>query len=128
MIAPVIPGLNDHEIPAILTRAAEAGAQFAGYVLLRLPYGVKELFIEWLDAHAPARKARVLSRIRDARGGALSDPRFGSRMRGEGAVADLVEGLFRTARDRAGIPRRAPALSTAAFRRLGASPSLLDLL
>jgi DNA repair photolyase len=128
MIAPVIPGLNDHEIPAILARAARAGARFAGYTLLRLPHGVKELFSEWLDVHMPARKARVLSRIRDTRGGRLSDPRFGSRMRGEGPVADLTAALFRAARRRAGIPRQAPALSPAGFRRPVDTPSLLDLL
>jgi DNA repair photolyase len=126
MLAPIIPGLTDHEIPAIVKRAADAGARFAGYTMLRLPYGVKPLFEQWLDVHYPERKSRVLARIRDVRGGRLNDPRFGSRMRGEGAVADAIEGLFRIARHRAGIPRRMPALSAASFRRPDVAPSLFD--
>jgi DNA repair photolyase len=119
MLAPVIPGLNDHEIPAILKRSGEAGARFAGYVMLRLPYAVKALFADWLDQHFPDRKAHVLSRIEDVRGGRLNDPRWGSRMRGEGPTAALVENLFKTARARAGIPPRGPSLRTDAFRRKG---------
>ncbi len=119
MVAPVIPGLNDHEIPAILEGAARAGACFAGYVMLRLPFAVKSLFEEWLTRHFPERRTRVLGRIADMRGGRLNDPRFGSRMRGEGPLAALVEELFTTARDRAGIPRHAPPLRTDRFRRRG---------
>ena len=119
MIAPVIPGLNDHEIPAILARAGEAGARFAGYVMLRLPFAVKTLFADWLERHFPDRKAHVLSRIEDVRGGKLNDPRFGSRMRGEGPTAALIEGLFKTSRTRAGIPPRGPSLRTDRFRRKG---------
>jgi DNA repair photolyase len=119
MVAPVIPGLNDHEIPAILSRARDAGARFAGYVMLRLPYAVKSLFEGWLEQHFPDRKARVLGRIEQMRGGKLNDPRFGSRMRGEGPLADLVEELFTVARDRAGIPPRGPRLRTDVFRRPG---------
>jgi DNA repair photolyase len=126
MVAPVIPGLNDHEIPAVLARAAEAGARFAGYVLLRLPHGVKDLFERWLDVHYPSRKQRVLSRIRDLRGGALNDPRFNSRMRGEGPTAQFLADLFRKARMRAGIPARGVELNGQAFRRPGAQPSLFD--
>src|SRR5690606_19633627 len=84
MVAPVIPGLTDHELPAILEAAAKAGATTAGYIVLRLPFAVKELFDQWLDAHYPDRKSRVLGRIRGIRGGNLNDPRFGSRMKGEG--------------------------------------------
>ena len=119
MVAPVIPGLTDHEIPAILARAAEAGARFAGFTMLRLPYAVKVLFEEWLGRHFPDRRAHVLSRINDVRGGKLNDARFGSRMRGEGPAAELVASLFRAARDRAGIPRVGPSLRTDAFRRKG---------
>jgi DNA repair photolyase len=119
MVAPVIPGLNDHEIPAILARAREAGARFAGYVLLRLPHAVKTLFEEWLERCFPERKTRVLGRIEQTRGGRLNDPRFGSRMRGEGPLAELVEELFTVARDRAGIPPRGPRLRTDMFRRPG---------
>src|SRR5262249_13625148 len=110
-----------------LARAAEAGARFAGYVMLRLPYGVKDLFKDWLEAHYPARKAHVLSRIRDVRGGRLNDPRFNSRMRGEGASADLVADLFRKARHRAGIPSHGPTLRGDCFRRPGTQPSLFDV-
>ena len=119
MVAPIIPGLNDHEIPAILARAAEAGARFAGFTMLRLPYAVKGLFDEWLAQHFPDRRAHVLSRINDVRGGKMNDARFGSRMKGEGPTAELIASLFRAARDRAGIPRVGPSLSTAAFRRKG---------
>jgi DNA repair photolyase len=119
MIAPIIPGLTDHEIPRILARAAEAGARFAGYVLLRLPFAVRPLFEDWLERHVPDRRARVLGRIADTRGGRLNDPRFGSRMRGEGPVARLIAGLFATARKRAGIPDAVPALRIDAFRRPG---------
>jgi DNA repair photolyase len=119
MIAPVIPGLNDHEIPAILSRAGEAGARFAGYVMLRLPFAVKHLFENWLTQHFPDRKERVIGRIREVREGRLTDPRFGSRMRGEGALADLVSDLFATGRARAGIPAKGPALRTDRFRKGG---------
>jgi DNA repair photolyase len=119
MVAPVIPGLTDHEIPAILARAAEAGARFAGFTMLRLPYAVKDLFGDWLARHFPDRRAHVLSRIQDVRGGKLNDAEYGSRMRGQGPAAELIASLFRTARDRAGIPRSGPELRTDAFRRHG---------
>jgi DNA repair photolyase len=119
MVAPVIPGLTDHEIPAILARAAEAGARFAGFTMLRLPYAVKDLFDDWLARHFPDRRAHVLSRIQDVRGGKLNDAEYGSRMRGQGPAAELIASLFRAARDRAGIPRSGPALRTDAFRRAG---------
>jgi DNA repair photolyase len=119
MVAPVIPGLNDHEIPAILARAGEAGARFAGYTMVRLPYAVKDLFDEWLTRHAPDRRAHVLSRIQDVRGGKLNEATFGARMTGSGPAAELIQSLFRTARTRAGIPPRGPALRTDAFRRKG---------
>jgi DNA repair photolyase len=119
MVAPVIPGLNDHEIPAILARAAQAGARFAGYTMLRLPYAVKALFDEWLQRTVPDRRAHVLSRIEDVRGGKLNDPNFGSRMTGSGPSAELIATLFKTARARAGIPPTGPPLRVDAFRRKG---------
>src|SRR5690606_17272479 len=82
-VAPVIPGLTDHELPSILEAAREAGASFAGMIVLRLPHGVKELFEEWLGQAVPERKAKVLNRIRALRGGALYDSRFNVRGRGE---------------------------------------------
>jgi DNA repair photolyase len=126
MVAPIIPGLNDHEIPRILARAAEAGARFASYTLVRLPHAVAPLFEGWLDRNFPDGKEKVLGRIRDIRDGKLNDPRFYARMRGAGPLADLVSGVFRVARERAGIPASCPPLSAAAFRRPGAQRSLFD--
>ena len=119
MVAPVIPGLTDPEIPAILDAAAEAGASRASYIMMRLPHGVKELFADWLEARFPDRKTRVLNRIREVRDGRLNDARYGSRMRGEGVYADHIRQLFETARRRAGLASSAVQLSTAAFRRPG---------
>jgi DNA repair photolyase len=115
--APVIPGLTDHELPAILQAAADHGAQWAGYVMLRLPHGVRELFSGWLETHHPDRKKRVLNRVREVRDGRLNDPRFGSRMRGHGPYADQVDQLFRMAQSRAGLDGKRRPLSTAQFRR-----------
>jgi DNA repair photolyase len=119
MCAPVIPGLNDAEIPAILSAAARAGAQRASHVLLRLPHGVAELFDAWLARHRPERRDRVMARIREVRGGRLNDPRFHSRMRGEGVYADQIHALFALACRRAGLAGERAPLSTAAFRRPG---------
>lgn len=121
LVAPVIPGLTDHEMPAILRAAADAGARFAGYVPLRLPYAVKELFERWLEDHFPDRKQKVLGRIRDLRGGKLNDSRFGSRLRGEGVYAEEIRALFTIACRRAGIAEGRAELSAAAFRRPGAA-------
>jgi DNA repair photolyase len=118
MAAPMIPGLNDQELPAILSAAAEAGARFAGYQALRLPWAVKELFEEWLSRHFPDRKEKVLNRVREMRGGKLNDPNFGSRMRGEGIWARQLKSMFQLAKRRAGITGRFPELSTAAFRQV----------
>jgi DNA repair photolyase len=117
MVAPVIPGLTDHEIPSILDAAAEAGAVRASYIMLRLPHGVKSLFADWLEAHFPDRRDRVLNRVREVRDGALNDSRFGDRMRGKGAYADHIQRLFDTARRRAGLTGDSVELSTASFRR-----------
>jgi DNA repair photolyase len=117
LMGPVIPGLNDHEIPAILDACAGAGAGFAKYVALRLPHGVKELFAGWLERHFPERREKVLGRVREMRGGKLYDPRFHHRGRGEGVYADHLAALFGVARRRAGLAEHAPALSSAAFRR-----------
>ncbi len=124
LVAPVIPGLNDHEIPAILDQAAQAGARAAGYVLLRLPGAVAGLFEEWLEAHYPDRKDKILHLLRSSRDGQLNDPRFGKRMRGSGVFADHVRSLFHTSRRRHGLLERKLHLSTAAFRRPGAARQL----
>ncbi len=127
-VAPVIPGLTDHELPAILEAAAEAGAQRAGYIILRLPHAVKDVFQRWLDAHEPAKKTRVLARLRDLRGGKLYDPAFGRRMRGEGIFAEQIGRVFEVAARRAGLNRAEPKLSTAHFRRPGGVQTELTLL
>lgn len=117
LVAPVIPGLNDAEIPHLLAAAARAGARSAAMQMLRLPLAVAPLFVEWLERHFPERKDRVLARIRDVRGGRLNDPRFGTRHTGEGPYAAQVRRLFEVARRRAGLASDWPELSVAAFRR-----------
>jgi DNA repair photolyase len=126
MTAPVIPGLNDHELPNLLSAAAEAGATFAAYVPVRLPYAVAPLFEDWLARHFPERKDKVLNRVRSMRGGELNDAGFGSRMRGEGLFAQHIAQLFSISCRRAGMGEgRFPKLSTAAFRGGGgAQPDL----
>ena len=128
MTAPVIPGLTDHELPALISAAAEAGAAFAAYVPVRLPHAVGPLFEDWLSRHFPDRKAKVLNGIRAMRGGRLNDPDFGSRMRGEGLFADHIAQLFSISCHRAGIARgRFPKLSAAAFRNKSETqPELFD--
>ncbi len=118
-IAPVIPGLNDHEIPAILDAAAAAGAVHAGWGMLRLPLGVKDVFLDWLDRCFPGKKNRVLARIRDVRGGRLDNSAFGVRFTGEGIFAEQIRALFRAAARRHGLERGMPVLSAEAFRRPG---------
>ncbi len=117
LVAPVIPALTDHELESILEAAAAAGAPWAGYVLLRLPYEIKDLFREWLEAHYPQRAAHVMSVVRDMRGGQDNDPRFGTRMRGTGPFAELLRNRFRIACQRLNLnaSSRGP-LSTALFR------------
>ncbi|MGE3312483.1 MAG: PA0069 family radical SAM protein [Limisphaerales bacterium] len=119
MVAPVIPAINDHEIPAILAAAKEAGAIWAAYVMLRLPHAVKDVFADWLERNFPDRKEKVLHQIQAVRGGRLNDPSFGTRMRGEGRFAEQTAQLFHAARRRAGLEERGPRLSASAFRRPG---------
>jgi DNA repair photolyase len=117
MFAPVIPALNDHEMESVLEASAAAGARWAGYVLLRLPYEIKDLFREWLEEHYPQRAAHVMSLIRDMRGGRDNDPRFGTRMRGTGPYAELLRNRFHIASRRLGLnttPRT--GLNTTLFR------------
>ncbi|MEX2286889.1 MAG: PA0069 family radical SAM protein [Planctomycetaceae bacterium] len=116
MVAPVIPGLNDSEIPAILSAASEAGAQSAGFVLLRLPLAVRPVFLEWLRVHEPTRASRVESLIRTTRQGKLNDPNFGSRMRGKGPLAEQIEQTFRVFTHKHGLDKPIPPLETARFR------------
>ncbi len=124
MVAPIIPGLTDHEIPAILGAAAKAGAQFAGYTIVRLPWAVAPLFEHWLEEHYPERKEKVLGRIRHLRGnGKLNNPEWHTRMTGSGVFADQIASLFEVSCRHAGLGER-PKLSTSSFRRMGQ----LDLL
>jgi DNA repair photolyase len=127
LLAPIVPGLTEHEIPEILKAAAEAGARFAGYTMLRLPYAVKQLFDEWLTAHFPGHREKVLGRIRDVREGQLNDSDFASRMTGTGVLARQIRQLFRVARERVGINPAGASLSTKSFRRPGTADQL-DLL
>ncbi len=119
LVAPIIPGLTDHEGPAILAAAAEAGASYVGWTMLRLPYGVSSLFEEWLERHYPLKKEKVLSHIREMRGGKLNDKEFGSRMRGQGRYAEGVWTLMKMSAKRYGLPTDGPELSTRDFRRAG---------
>ncbi len=116
-MAPVIPGLTDHEMPAILQAAADAGATAAGFAVVRLPYAVAPLFEKWLETHFPDRKEKVLNRLRSLRGGKLNDSQWGKRLRGEGVFADQMEQMFEVARRKAGIQNYGNELSAAAFRR-----------
>ncbi|WP_373066445.1 PA0069 family radical SAM protein [Zavarzinia sp.] len=117
MTAPMIPGLNDHELEALLEAGAAAGATSAGYVLLRLPLEIKDLFQEWLAAALPERAPRVLRLIRDIRGGTLNSAEFGTRMRGEGPYAELIAQRFRLAKHRLGLDVPRQVLDTSRFRR-----------
>lgn len=121
LVAPVIPGLNDHEIPKILSAARDAGALYAGYVPLRLPYGLKELFSDWLSKNFPDSKSKVLNQICALRGGKLNDSEFGSRMRGKGIYAKQLESLFEIFCRKTGLSRDGPELSSASFRRVSVS-------
>jgi DNA repair photolyase len=116
LLAPVIPGLNDHEMAGLLQAAAEAGAMCARYVLLRLPMAVSDLFLQWLDTHRPLARSRVEGLIRATRDGALDDARFGCRMRGDAAYADAVAASFRVFSRQYGLDGSMPALDCGLFR------------
>ena len=115
MTAPMIPGLNDHEMEAILEAASEAGATRAGFTVLRLPLEIKDLFDEWLRANRPDRAEKVLSLIRQMRGGALYQAEFGLRMRGEGPIAQLLAARFSAAVKRLGLNKIRYRLDTLRF-------------
>ncbi len=119
LTAPIIPGLNDDEIPALLQAAAGAGAMFASYVMLRLPLAVRPIFEEWLGRCVPERKEKVLNRLRAMRNGKLNSAEFGDRMRGHGVYAELIRQVFRVSARKAGLCERGPELSVTAFRRPG---------
>jgi DNA repair photolyase len=116
MVAPIIPAINDAEIEAILTRAQAMGAREAGYVLLRLPLEVREIFTEWLQTHFPHKLGHVLSLVRSARGGKLYDPRYGERMAGSGPYAWMLGRRFEVAAARLGLGRNRITLRCDLFR------------
>ena len=126
MVAPIVPAITDHEIPAILAAAKKAGAEWAGRVVLRLPLAVAPLFERWLEEHFPDRKDKVLNRVRDMRGGKLYEAKWGVRGRGEGFFADQIEALFEVTCRRLGINERDDHLSAAAFRRRLPQQSLFE--
>jgi DNA repair photolyase len=127
MFAPVIPGLNDHELEGVLERAAEAGAVGAAYVVLRLPLEIKDLFREWLEANVPDRASRVMSLVRQMRGGRDYDPQWGKRMKGDGPIADLLARRFAIARRRLGLETPLPPLDLTQFRRPPRAGDQIDL-
>ncbi len=115
-VAPIIPGLTDEEIPAILEAAASNGAKFAGRTILRLPYSVKDLFLEWLERNYPEKASKILNRIRDVRGGELSSAEFGKRMKGEGKYAEHIHQLFKACCKKYGLNKEKIKLRTDLFR------------
>jgi DNA repair photolyase len=116
MVAPIIPGLNDSEMPAILHAAAAAGARAASYTLLRLPYAVKEIFLGWLAEHRPTALSRVEGHIRATRGGELSSHEFGERMRGTGEYAAQIKQTLAVFTKKYGLDRGMPKYDTSLFR------------
>lgn len=116
MVAPVIPGLNDHEIPGILEAAADAGATAADYVLLRLPLAVEPVFLDWLRRTQAARAEKIIGRIRSTREGNLSNANFGERMRGKGPIAQQISQSFKVFAAKHGLARSLPKLRTDRFR------------
>jgi len=116
MVAPVIPGLNDQEMPAILREARQAGALTAAYQLLRLPLSVKPVFFDWLSRELPEHRDRIESRIRSTRAGKTNDAEFGRRMRGSGAYAEEIARLFQVFRQQCGLDGPLPPLDTSQFR------------
>jgi len=116
MVAPIIPGLNDKDVPTILEQAAAAGAQSAGYTALRLPGSVEAVFLQRLREAVPLRADRIVNRLREIRGGALNDSRFGSRMRGQGAYWESIRNLFAISKQRYGLG------TTSGAGRLSADP------
>jgi len=127
MFAPVIPGLNDHELEGVLERAAEAGATSAGYVALRLPLEIKDLFAEWLEAERPERARRVMSLVRQMRGGRDYDPEWRTRMKGEGPIADLIRQRFKAALARYGYAEDRTSLRLDLFERPPQAGDQIDL-
>lgn len=116
MVAPVIPGLNDHEIPSVIEAAADAGVDYAAYIMLRLPYTVKDLFVQFVHEHFPNMENKIINRIKLMRGGKLNNAEFGKRFRGEGIFVEQTDKIFHNAVKKEGLNQKAPATNTAHFR------------
>jgi len=119
MVAPIIPAVNDHEIPAVLAAAKSAGAVWAAFVMLRLPHGLKEIFTDWIERSFPDRREKILNQVLGMRSGRLNDPSFGSRMTGQGIQAEQIQQLFEVSRRKVGLAEHGPRLSAESFRRPG---------
>ncbi|OYV84905.1 MAG: hypothetical protein B7Z63_06245, partial [Ignavibacteriae bacterium 37-53-5] len=117
LVAPVIPGLTDQEIPSILRETAERGARFASLQMLRLPFAVKDLFVDWIRREYPDRENRIVSRLKQVRGGKMSSYEFGERMRGSGETAKAIHQLFRASCKKYHLNEGELELSTDKFRR-----------
>jgi len=117
MTAPLIPGLNSHEVPAIIQKAADAGALGAGMTILRLNDAVADIFADWLEKNFPDRKEKVLNQVAECHGGKVNDSRFGTRMRGEGKIAEGIVQLFKNSKNRFLAGRKFPEYDFTAFRR-----------
>jgi DNA repair photolyase len=128
MVGPIIPGLNDREMPRIIEAAAQAGARSASWVMLRLAKPLDTLFDRWLTANYPDRRAHVLHRIQDVRAGRLNDSTFGVRKRGTGVYATQIAALFGAAARKYGVDRPLPPLNAAAFRRPPVAGDQLSLI
>ncbi len=124
-VAPIIPGINEHEIPTITAAAAKAGARFASYTIIRLPLAVAPIFVAWLETHFPERKEMVLRRIRSMRNGKLNNADFGARMRGDGPMSEQIRQMFDVSCRRSRLNRASTELSITSFRRV--SPNQMDL-
>lgn len=120
MVGPIIPGLNDNEVPNILKRGADAGAKFVAHTILRLPYAVAPIFQDWIEKNYPEKAHRVMTRIRMIRGGRLNDPNFGTRMTGTGGYADYMHNVVATLARKYGMSEPRIPLATHLFRRSGA--------
>ncbi len=119
MVGPIIPGLNDNEVPNILQQSSDAGASYVAHTILRLPYAVKPIFVDWLDKNFPEKSKRVLTRIEMIRDGKLNDPNFGTRMTGTGAYADFMHTLIRTLSKKYNLTKGRNHLTTTLFKRPG---------
>ena len=128
MMAPVIPFLNDNEIESILKAVADAGAVRAGYILLRLPHEVKDLFKQWLDVHAPLKANHIISLVKQSRGGKEYDNRYGHRMRGTGEYAQLISRRFSLAKRKYGLSTQMEPMNTGLFIKPdAANPAQMNL-